>query len=98
MSITNDHVLGRGEVIIKDTHRGLWFEDGVVTRAGLPFIRRTRDEIELVDVRERELTIKGQEILTADKVAIRVSILVEFRVTEPPPRYSRVSNYEDRLY
>ncbi len=57
-----------------------------------------RDEIELVDVRERELTIKGQEILTADKVAIRVSILVEFRVTEPPPRYSRVSNYEDRLY
>src|SRR6266545_7499393 len=37
MSITNDHVLGRGEVIIKDTHRGLWFEDGVLTRAGLPF-------------------------------------------------------------
>ena len=36
----------------------------------------------LVDVRERELTIKGQEILTADKVAIRVSILVQFRVID----------------
>jgi regulator of protease activity HflC (stomatin/prohibitin superfamily) len=31
---------------------------------------------------ERDLTIKGQEILTADKVAIRVSILVQFLVTD----------------
>jgi regulator of protease activity HflC (stomatin/prohibitin superfamily) len=37
----------------------------------------------LVDVRQRDLTIKGQEILTADKVAIRVSIIVQFRVTDP---------------
>jgi regulator of protease activity HflC (stomatin/prohibitin superfamily) len=52
----------------------------------------------LVDVRQRELTIKGQEILTADKVAIRVSILVQFRVTDPKAAVHTVDNFEDRLY
>jgi regulator of protease activity HflC (stomatin/prohibitin superfamily) len=52
----------------------------------------------LVDVRERELTIKGQEILTADKVAIRVSIVVQFRVTDPVAALHEVVNFEERLY
>jgi regulator of protease activity HflC (stomatin/prohibitin superfamily) len=98
------------EVIIKDTHRGLWYEDGKLLRileAGryvIPqyfdfgFYRRPRVEILLVDVRERELTIKGQEILTADKVAIRVSIIVQFRVTDPKAALHVVTNYEERLY
>ena len=82
------------EFIIKDTHRGLWYEDGELAKvleAGrykIPpqkrwFKRLPTVECLLVDVQQRELTIKGQEILTADKVAIRVSILVQFRVTDP---------------
>src|SRR5262245_42608000 len=49
-------------------------------------------------MRERELTIKGQEILTADKVALRVSIIVQFRVTDPRAAIHHVANYEERLY
>jgi regulator of protease activity HflC (stomatin/prohibitin superfamily) len=98
------------EIIIKDTHRGLWYEDGVLTRiltAGryelprppwLPFVKRPVVEVVLVDMRFRELTIKGQEILTADKVAIRVSILVQFAVVDPTAAVHAVANYEDRLY
>lgn len=98
------------EIIIKDTHRGLYYEDGRLTKileAGryrlprerlLGVFRRMRVEVVLVDVRERELTIKGQEILTADKVAIRVSIVVQFRVTQPEAAVHRVASYEDRLY
>ncbi len=97
------------EFIIKDTHRGLWYEDGElveVLKAGryeIPPPRRwlrrlPRVECVLVDVRERDLTIKGQEILTADKVAIRVSILVQFRVTDPQAAVHNVENFEDRLY
>jgi regulator of protease activity HflC (stomatin/prohibitin superfamily) len=98
------------EVIIKDTHRGLLYEDGKLLRvleAGryviprsidLGFYRRPKVEIVLVDVRERELTIKGQEILTADKVVIRVSIIVQFRVTDPKAALHLVTNYEERLY
>lgn len=97
------------EFIIKDTHRGLWYEDGQLTKvldAGrykIPprrrYLRRLPTvECLLVDVRERDLTIKGQEILTADKVAIRVSILVQFRVTDPKAAIHTVDNFEDRLY
>ena len=58
------------EVIIKDTHRGLWYEDGVLSRVlgagryaipsyiNLGFYRRPKVEVVLVDVRERDLTIK----------------------------------------
>lgn len=101
------------EIIIKTTHRGLKYEDGVLTKileAGRYEIppeeegfwifktRRPKTEIVLVDMRERDLTIKGQEILTSDKVAIRVSIIVQFRVIDPQAAIHEVENYEDRLY
>src|SRR5258708_5392533 len=100
-------VMARREIIIKDTHRGLWYEDGVLKQlleAGrhvvprhfnLGFFRTPKIEVALVDVRERELTIKGQEILTSDKVAIRVSIIVQFRVTDPGAALHKVTNYEE---
>src|ERR1700730_845078 len=99
------------DIIIKDTHRGLWYENGVLVKileAGryeLPPERgrifgrhRPAVEVVLVDVRERELTIKGQEILTADKVAIRVSIIVQFRVVDHTAAIHVVAEFEDRLY
>lgn len=98
------------EIIIKDTHRGLWYEDGVLTKtleAGRYEIPKNEGvfgrtgplvEVVLVDMRERDLTIKGQEILTADKVALRVSIIVQFRVVDPKLALHAVEKYEDRLY
>jgi regulator of protease activity HflC (stomatin/prohibitin superfamily) len=101
------------EIIIKPTHRGLKYEDGRLShvldagryeippeKSGFwPFIiRKPKTEIVLVDIRERDLTIKGQEILTSDKVAIRVSIIVQFRVIDPQAAIHEVENYEDRLY
>src|SRR5262245_14932066 len=99
------------DIIIKDTHRGLWYEDGVLTRvlgagryelprpSAWPFApRRPRVEVILVDMRARDLTIKGQEILTADKVAIRVSILVQFAVVDAKAAVHAVASYEERLY
>ncbi|MBN8722803.1 MAG: slipin family protein [Acidobacteria bacterium] len=102
------------EIIIKDTHRGLYYQDGVLTKV-LPAGRyevleqhkskilnylfpRPKVEIILVSVQERDLTIKGQEILTSDKVAIRVSIIVQFRVTNPQAAIHMVTNYEERIY
>jgi regulator of protease activity HflC (stomatin/prohibitin superfamily) len=97
------------ELIIKSTHRGLRYEDGRLTdvleagRHVLPkpssrWVRRPTVEVVLVDMRERELTIKGQEILTSDKVAVRVSILTQFRVVDPVAAKEKVETYEDRLY
>ncbi len=97
-------------IVIKDTHRGLWYEDGVLTRVleagryvvpaaiNLGFWRRKEVTVQLVDIRERELTIKGQEILTSDKVAIRVSIIVQFKVIDPKAAIHVVEKYDERLY
>jgi len=105
------------EIYIKDTHRGLRYEDGVLVevlgagrfeqpraesfpklRRLLGLKRKPEVEVVLVDMRGRDLTIKGQEILTADKVAVRVSILVQFAVVDPKAALHAVANYEDRLY
>jgi regulator of protease activity HflC (stomatin/prohibitin superfamily) len=98
------------ELVIKDTHRGLRYEDGVLTqvleagRHGIPSDRNwlgrrlTKVEIVVVDIRQRELTIKGQEILTADKVAVRVSIIVQFRVVDAVAAIHEVASYEEQLY
>jgi regulator of protease activity HflC (stomatin/prohibitin superfamily) len=102
------------ELLIRDTHRGLKYVDGVLDsvleagryeilppRPAIPLLglkRRPKVEVVLVDMRERDLTIKGQEILTADKVALRVSIIVQFRVTDPKAAMHQVTNYEERLY
>jgi regulator of protease activity HflC (stomatin/prohibitin superfamily) len=98
------------EIIIKSTHRGLRYEDGRLTdvleagRYELPTAperrrpRRPVVEIEVVDIRERELTIKGQEILTSDKVAVRVSLITQYQVVDPVAALEKVESYTDRLY
>lgn len=102
--------MNKREVLVRETHRGLLFRDGALvdvlgpgryrltTRRQVQWLRRPIESILLLDVRERELTIKGQEILTADKVAIRVSIITNFRVVDPRAAVTRVENFEDRIY
>lgn len=96
------------EVIVRSTHRGLRYEDGRLAevldpgryrvRRSSRLLRRPVVEIVQVDLRERELTIKGQEILTSDRVALRVSVITQFRVVDPVAAVERVAGYEDRLY
>jgi regulator of protease activity HflC (stomatin/prohibitin superfamily) len=97
------------ELIIKSTHRGLRYTDGRLTdvleagryelpRASSAWVKRPKVEVVVVDMRERELTIKGQEILTSDKVAVRVSILTQFQVVDAVAAVEKVAAYEDRLY
>ena len=97
------------DVIIKSTHRGLRYEDGRLTevleagRHEIPDPEHRRKnapvvEIALVDMRERELLLKGQEILTSDKVAVRVSIITQYRVVDPVAALEKVESYTDRLY
>jgi regulator of protease activity HflC (stomatin/prohibitin superfamily) len=98
------------ELIVNQTHRGLKFVDGAFVAMldpghyrfprGRDWLGRRRPDVSvtLVDLREREINIKGQEILTSDKVAIRVNIIVQFRVTDAKAAVLEVADYEGRLY
>jgi regulator of protease activity HflC (stomatin/prohibitin superfamily) len=94
------------ECVIQQGFVGLLYEDGAYKRTLEPgrhrfkggFFGRLERTVRHVDLRERSLTIKGQEILTADKVAVRVSLLVYFKVKDAVAAAHNVALYEERIY
>lgn len=102
--------MARREIVVEQTHRALLFRDGALVEVLEPgryrlapqkrrrLRRRRVENVVLMDMRERELTIKGQEILTSDKVAIRVTIITNYRVVDPQAAYVEVESYYDRIY
>jgi regulator of protease activity HflC (stomatin/prohibitin superfamily) len=101
--------MARQEFVVNETHCGIRYRDGKLeilgpgrypSQVGKPS-RWRRGPVEThwtLDLRERELTIKGQEILTADKVAIRVTIITNFKVVDPRAAVTQVESFEDRVY
>ena len=93
-------------ITVRESFVGLLYEDGAFVRVLDPGkhrlswwpMSRVDRRVSLIDMRERSLTIKGQEILTQDKVAIRVSLLVYFRVRDAQAAAHTVASYEDRIY
>jgi regulator of protease activity HflC (stomatin/prohibitin superfamily) len=94
-------------ITIQDTHRGALYEDGVFTailgpgrhdlRSIRPRAARARRNVALVDIRDRTLALPGQDYRTADQVAVRATIHVDFRVTDIDAALHRVDSYAERL-
>lgn len=101
-------------LIIKDTHRGLLYEDGIfrdllpagryqIPRPPSPLAaffgsRGPRVEVILVDVRGRDRTVVVQDLLAADGATISATFQVQYRVADPLAAIHRVKNFEERLY
>ena len=51
-----------------------------------------------VDLREQVADVAGQEIITADKVTLRVNLLVSWQVADPVKAVSTVGDYAQALY
>lgn len=51
-----------------------------------------------VDLREQVADIQGQEIMTADKVTLRMNLVVTHRVTDPQKAVSEVADWAQALY
>jgi regulator of protease activity HflC (stomatin/prohibitin superfamily) len=94
------------EWVVRDGYCGLLYEDGVLVdvlppgkhKRGGGWGDRTRRELTFVDLRERSVTIKNQEILTADKVAVRLSLLVYLRVVDAKAAHQNVVDFQDHVY
>ena len=54
--------------------------------------------VEVVELRLQTAEIPGQEILTKDKVSIRVNVWAEFRVTDAVRAKQTVKDYAEQLY
>ena len=53
---------------------------------------------EVVELRVQSMEVSGQELLTRDKVSLRVNLAASMRVTDPVAARTRVAKYGDHLY
>ena len=77
--------------------------DGVVVRLLEPgpaaFWRFNREvAVEMVDTRLQALEVSGQEILTRDKVAVRINLSANWRFRDVLQAFARLSKPADHLY
>jgi regulator of protease activity HflC (stomatin/prohibitin superfamily) len=90
-------------VQVPENHVGILYVDGKVGTlldAGMhyfwKFIRDLR--VEIVDLRLQSLDVAGQEILTRDKVSLRVNLTAGYRVSDVLAAYGKQAKPIDYLY
>ncbi len=52
----------------------------------------------IVDLKIRPLEISGQEILTADRIGVRVNLMCTYRVVDPRTMIETIKNLENQVY
>ena len=86
---------------IHDYQRGLRFRQGRLVgllEPGTHLAIRPFTEIHMIDGRPTSITVPGQEILTADGVALRVSLTARYVVADAVAAVTSDQNYVSALY
>ncbi len=89
--------------IVPDGHVGLLYVDGELTdtlAAGLHAFWNVAHAVgvELVDLRVKALEVQGQEILTKDKVALRINVTATYQYIDAAKAVRAVKDPLDQLY
>jgi regulator of protease activity HflC (stomatin/prohibitin superfamily) len=82
---------------------GLLFVDGKLSRAMQPgayafWNFQKNISAEVMDLRVQSVEVSGQELLTKDKVSLRVNLAASVRVTDAVAARTKVAKYGDYLY
>jgi regulator of protease activity HflC (stomatin/prohibitin superfamily) len=90
-------------VKVPEQHKGILLESGVITRVLEPgvyaFWRALRDiSVVVLDTRLTAFEVSGQEMLTKDKVSLRLNLSVSYRVADVAMAMRSLSNIEGELY
>lgn len=91
------------KIMVAAHEKGLLFRDGrfvQVLEPGRYKLARwfATEEVKTVDLRLRTLVLQGQEILTLDKVTLRVTMLAKMAVVDPVAALLKVDDYAAQLY
>jgi regulator of protease activity HflC (stomatin/prohibitin superfamily) len=72
-------------VVVYEGYAGVLYRRGVVARVlepGLHRVGQRHTRLHLVDLRPQYATVAGQEVLTADGIGLRVSVVAVYRVAD----------------
>lgn len=89
------------KVIVYDYEKGLLYKKGKFKRilgAGLYRIFRITTIINKLDMRTRFITIPGQEVLSSDSVALKVSLAAQYEIANPEIALTKTENFQEALY
>lgn len=83
--------------------KGLLFFDGtfqgVITPGAHYFWKGpVQVAVTLVDMRQLQIDMTGQEILTVDRVSVRINFVCQYRITDPEKAVLQIKSYEEQLY
>ncbi|MBC8060739.1 MAG: slipin family protein [Clostridiaceae bacterium] len=69
-------------------------------RSGLHFFwnYNTKVSHQLVEMKSQQLDISGQEILTTDKVSLRINFVCNYRVTNAVKLIAEIKDYKNQIY
>jgi len=88
-------------VIIFEYQSGLLYNNGKYVKTLMPgphWHFPPWQSIQKVDMRELNITIPGQEVLSSDNVSLKISIAVSYKVIDPYTVINKVLHYQDALY
>jgi SPFH domain / Band 7 family len=90
-------------LIVPEETAGLLFIDGKLVRtlaAGAYAFWSFQKNVgvEMIELRVQSLEVSGQELLTRDKVSLRVNLAASIRVTDPVAARTKVAKYGDYVY
>lgn len=88
---------------VNDNHVGLLQVNGkleeVLTPGSYGFWKYHRNiVVKHIDLRLQNLEVSGQEILTKDRVSLRLNLSTAYKVDDPQLAYSKLADFGDYLY
>ncbi|HSW12770.1 MAG TPA: slipin family protein [Solimonas sp.] len=90
-------------VTVASESAGLLYIDGKLSRLLQPgayafWNFQKNVSVELIELRVQAVEVAGQELLTRDKVSLRVNLAATMRVVDPVAARSKVAKYAEYLY
>jgi regulator of protease activity HflC (stomatin/prohibitin superfamily) len=90
-------------LIVPEETAGLLFVDGKLVRTLGPgayafWNFQKNVAVEMIELRVQSMEVSGQELLTRDKVSLRVNLAASIRITDPVAARTRVAKHGDYVY
>ena len=96
-------LVGVATADIAEGHVGLLFADGALLRqlepgAHMFWAVRRKPAVKVIDLRRQSLDVTGQEILTRDRVTLRVNLAADYQVVDAVKAATAVKDFADALH
>lgn len=89
------------KAVVLQYQKGLLYKNGIFQRVlepGAYRLFRPSSTISLVDTRLTSLTIPAQEVITADNVGMKLSLLVSYQIVDPALATHSVQSWYTEIY